>query len=231
MIAKSQNDALLILMNSTKNKVEWIEYSNYCSNREKGLRKMAFKHLDLFIRSAKDWELSKQIEFISFIFSYFETVEDADYGGFPQPLSEKIIKPSLEKWCTLEDKDNRPFRWYGTYYRSEEHLLKALALDPLDDIARKTLINWWMFEIYYSVHHLPDYYIGDPYKDIDLSNKIKEHINLLNNNKVKKARLIELDEDLELINNYIKWKESEQSDFDKWGEENKKTTGYNSIRS
>ncbi|PXV61244.1 hypothetical protein CLV62_12577 [Dysgonomonas alginatilytica] len=32
MIANSQNEALLILANSTKEKVEWAEYANYCSD-------------------------------------------------------------------------------------------------------------------------------------------------------------------------------------------------------
>ncbi|MFV0538090.1 MAG: hypothetical protein ACK5M3_12070 [Dysgonomonas sp.] len=230
MIANSQNEALLILASSTKEKVEWAEYANYCSDREKGLRKTAFKHFDTFIKDAQKWELAQRIEFVSYIFPYFETVKDADYGGFPQPLSEKIIKPTLEEWCTLENKDNRPFRWYGKYYRSEDHLFKALELNPLDDIARCTIISWWSYQIYYSVHHLPDYYIGDPYNDIQLSNKIKEQISLLNENEVKIRLGKDLDGDLELVSNYIEWKESGHSDFDKWGEENQKSTGYGLTR-
>lgn len=45
MIANSQNEVLLILANSTKETVEWAEYANYYSDREKGLRKTVFKHL------------------------------------------------------------------------------------------------------------------------------------------------------------------------------------------
>ena len=230
MIASSQNEALLTLANSAQEKTEWADYANYCFDREKGLRKEAFKHLDLFIEDAQKWKLSQRIEFISFIFPYFETVQDADYVGFPQPLSAKIIKPTLEEWCNLENNDNRPFRWYATYYKSEGHLFKALDLDPLDDMARKTLIFWWKYEIYYSVHHLPDYYIGDPYNDIQLSNNIKEQINLLSDNEERIRLKKNLEEDLELVRNYIEWKKSGHSDFNKWGEENQKSTGYGSIR-
>ncbi|PXV61216.1 hypothetical protein CLV62_12549 [Dysgonomonas alginatilytica] len=230
MIANSQNEALLILANSTKEKVEWAEYANYCSDREKGLRKTAFEHLNTFIKDAQKWVLTQRIEFVSYIFPYFETVQDADYGGFPQPLSEKVIKPTLEEWCALENEDNRPFRWYGKYYKSEDHLFKALELNPLDDMARSTIISWWSYQIYYSVHHLPDYYIGDPYEDILLSNKIKEQINLLNDGKVKLRLEKALEEDLELVRNYIEWKELGHLDFDKWGEENQKSTGYGLTR-
>lgn len=230
MIANSQNDALLILANSTKEKIEWIEYANYCFDREKGLRKKAFNHLDTFIKDALNWELDQRIEFVSYLFPYFETVQDADYGGFPQPLSEKIIKPTLEEWCILENKDNRPFRWYGKYYRSEKYLFKALELEPLDDMARSTIISWWSYQIYYSVHHLPNYYIGNPYEDIQLSNRIKEQINLLVDIELKAQFEKDLNEDLELVLNYIEWKESGHLNFDKWGEENQKSTGYGLTR-
>lgn len=230
MIAKGQNEALLILANSAKEKAEWTEYANYCFDREKGLRKNAFKHLEIFIKDSKKWALGDRIEFICFIFPYFETVHDADYAGFPQPLNEMLIKPTLEEWCSFESKDNRPFRWYGRYYRSEEHLFKALELDPFDDIARNTIISWWSYEIYYSVHHLPDYYIGDPYESIILSDKINAQISLLGNNVLKTTLEKSLEEDLDLVRNYIEWKESEHPDFDKWGEKNHKSTGYGLIR-
>ena len=230
MIASSQNEALLILAHSTKKKVEWVEYANYCFDREKGLRKTAFRHLDTFIKDTQNRELAQRIEFVSHVLPYFETVEDADYGGFPQPLSEKIIKPTLEEWCASENKDNRPFRWYGKYYRSEDHLFKALELNPLDDLARSTLISWWSYQLYYSVHHLPDYYIGDPDEDILLSNKIKEQINRLVDLKSRAWFEKELEEDLELVRNYIEWKKSGHPNFDKWGEENQKSTGYGLTR-
>lgn len=75
------------------------------------------------------------------------------------------MKATLEHWCEKENQDSRPFRWYGKYYKSEDNLLKALELNPRDDIARQTLLNWWTYNIYYSIHHLPEGYIGDSYDD------------------------------------------------------------------
>ena len=49
MIAKDQNKALLIVANSVKDNPDWIDYMHYCIDREKGLRKQAFNHLNKFM--------------------------------------------------------------------------------------------------------------------------------------------------------------------------------------
>jgi len=151
-------------------------------------------------------------------------------GPFPQPLSNKLIKPTLERWCDTELLYGNPFRWYGKYYRSEKHLFKALEINPTDDLARQTLLSWWTYNIYYSVHHLPEGYIGDPFDDISHSLKIKAQIDQLTSQELKDKWTRELEEDLELVRNYIDWKSSGHPDFAKWGQENKKQTGYGLTR-
>jgi hypothetical protein len=230
MIAKDQNIALLTVGNSALKNSEWTNYANYCFDREKGLRKEAFRHLDIFLKSTENWTIEKKIEFVKFLFPFFETVEDADYGPFPQPLSDKLVKPTLIEWCQTEKVDGNPFRWYGTYYRSEEHLFKALEINRADDLARETIINWWSYNIYYSVHHLPESYIGEPFDDIKLGEKIKEQILKLTKLELKEYWTTELEEDLELVRNYIDWKTSGHPNFEKWGQENKRLTGYGLTR-
>lgn len=230
MIAEDQNKSLIILANSASINPVWIDYVNYCFNREKGLRKEAFNSLNIFLKSTESWTFEQKKDFINFLFPIFETVKDADYGGFPQPLSEKLIKPTLLEWCKVEQEDNNPFRWYGKYFRSEEHLFKAIELDSTDDLARTTLISWWSYNLYYSVHHLPDYYIGDPEQDILLSEDIKRQIAQLTSPETRNNWTRELEEDLILIENYITWKKSNHPNFDEWGKENNKSTGYGLIR-
>ncbi len=53
MITKAQNKALLAIAEVISKNPRWKEYSTYCINREKGLRKIAFKNLDNFIKSAQ----------------------------------------------------------------------------------------------------------------------------------------------------------------------------------
>jgi len=230
MITKDQNIALLKVGNAALKKDEWVEYAYYCLEREKGLRKEAFKHLDNFLKSTADWAEEQKIDFIKFLFQYFESVRDADYGPFPQPLSDKVIKPTLELWCENEKNDSKPFRWYGKYYRSESHILKALEINSLDDKARQVLLNWWTYEIYYSVHHLPEGYIGNPNDDLELANKIKEQINGLTEPKLRDHWINELEEDLELVKNYIQWKESGHPNLEIWGKENNKRVSYGLTR-
>lgn len=226
MIAKDQNTALLIVGNSALKNPEWIDYANYCFNREKGLRKEAFKHLDNFLKLTENWRTEHKIEFVEFLFPFFESVEDADYGPFPQPLSDRLIKPTLLEWCKTEKVDGNPFRWYGKYFHSEEHLFKALEINSSDDLSRQTLIGIWTYNIYSSVHHLPEGYIGEPLEDLQLGEKIKEHIAKLTTQELRQSWTKEAEEDLELVRNYIEWKNSGQTDFEKWGQENKKRTGY-----
>jgi len=54
----------------------------------------------------------------------------------------------------------------GTYYRTEKHIFKALEINPADDLARQTILSWWTYGIYYSIHHLPEGYIGELGDDI-----------------------------------------------------------------
>lgn len=230
MIAKDQNIALLTVAKAASENSEWKDYAEYCIDREKGLRKQAFKKLAEFLKSTNNWTLDQKIDFAKFLFPFFENVQDADYGPFTQPLSDKLIKPTLEEWCEIEIIDNRPFRWFGKYYRSEEHLFRAIELNPKDDLARETILNWWTYSIYYSIHHLPEGYIGNPSEDLKLAEKIEEQISKLTDDSRKEYWTKELNEDLEIIENYVEWKNSGHTDFAKWGKENNKKVGYNLTR-
>lgn len=227
MITKDQNIALLSVGNLASKNPKWIDYANYCIDREKGLRKQAFKHLNEFLKSTEKWILEDKIDFMKFLFPFFESIPDADYGPFPQPLRDRLTKPALAAWCDLEQTDSSPFRWYGKYYRSELHLFKALELNSKDDIARQTILSWWTFDIYYGIHHLPDYYIGNPQEDIELSEKIKDQINQLSTPELRKKWTEEFKEDLEILTNYIEWKKSGDQDLEKWGQKNNKIVSYN----
>jgi len=226
MITKDQNEALLAIGNSALKNSNWADYANYCFDREKGLRKEALAYLDKFLNSTEEWTDEMKIEFTKFLFSYFETFEESDYGAFPQPLSNRLVKPTLEKWCKTEKIDAYPFRWYGTHYHNEEYLFKALEIDPADDLARQRILTWWTYEIYYSVHHLPEGYIGDPYDDMKLIDKIKFQIEQLTNPALREKWAKELEEESELVRNYIDWITSGHPDFGQWGKENKKKTAY-----
>lgn len=231
MKAKDQNIALLNVAEGANKNPRWKDYAQYCYYREKGLRKEAFQFLNKFLKASEAWILKDRIEFVKFLISNFETVKEADFGLFPQPLSEKLVKPTLEEWTENEENDSAPFRWYGKYYRSGKHLNKALEINPYDDQTRVVWLNWLTYNIYSAVHHLPDGYIGDPIEDLETAKTIQEHIDKLSDDEHRKYWQKELDEDLELVKNYIEWKNSDDPDLSQWGLENNKKVGYGLSRS
>ena len=88
------------------------EYKNYLINREKGLRKEAFQHLELFI---KDFETRSEAEQLQFIRTLFE-LENTSFimdEGIPYPL-RKVLNGKLQKFCESGNVDEKIFS-YGLY--------------------------------------------------------------------------------------------------------------------
>lgn len=226
MIADDQNQALLMVGTAASGTPAWADYAAYCFAREQGLRKVAFHHLDALLSQAEQWSQDQRIAFVCFLFPFFETVEAADYGPFPQPLSERLVKPTLLAWCALAPVDARPFRWFGKYYRDQDYLLKALSIAPHDDAARETLLGWWLYSIYYAVHHLPKGYIGTPADDLALGEQIRDHIRQLTLPERRAYWTHELEADLELVRNYAAWRASGHPDLVQWGLEYHKRISY-----
>jgi len=202
--------------------MEWDLYAQYCFARMNGLRSDSFSYLDQFLKIAGDWTFDERKKFTCFLLEYIEACDEPDYDIFPHPLYENLIKPTLNKWCESEKMDSKPFRWSG----SQDVLLKALEINPFDDKARETLLQKWMHQIYFSVHHLPDGYIGDINADLPLLDKIKEQIGLLQNSEKQKDFTQSMAEDEELILNYKEWKKSGADNFKQWGIDHKKKVGY-----
>lgn len=226
MIAESQNTALLIVGRQASQNESWVEYAQYCFDREKGLRKEAFAHLNKFLNLSQSWKTEQKIAFIQFLLPLSEMVQEADYGPMPQPLSEKLIKPTLREWCSLETNNSDPFRWYGRFFRSVEHIDRALEINPQDDKARQILLEWGMYQLYFSVHHLPESYIGNLAEDLELIEEIRKHIDQLTESKLQEFWLKELEEYAILIHNYSAWEKSGHPNLIKWGEENKRLVSY-----
>ncbi|NMM50776.1 hypothetical protein [Marinigracilibium pacificum] len=230
MISEEQNIALIEVAKGASDNPAWKDYADYCLLKEKGLRKPALSKLNEFLNSTQGWSAEQRIEFVNFLFPLIETIPGADQGPFPHPLSIRLTKPTLEEWCAYEKSDSKPFRWFGKYYRSEEHLHKALEVNPEDDLARETILNWWTNILYFSIHHLPEGYIGDPVEDLEFAEKIKVQISRLVDPERRDYWTKQLGIDLEIIENYLEWKKSGHPDLASWGKENNKTVGYHLTR-
>jgi hypothetical protein len=223
MAKESVNREILIADKIVAENKEWIELAQYLLDRDKGLRKQAFIHLNEFLKSTENWTEEQKIKFTTFLMPFFET---DSYLSFPQPLSEKLVKPTLEKWCLKEMTDSRPFRWYGKFYSGWEYLKKALEINPQDEQARQFLIEKGIYRLYFAVHHMPEGYIADSEdevkEDLALIDELQNHISKLSDIKLQRLMTSELENYAELVKNYVEWKKSGHSDLEKWGEENHK---------
>lgn len=226
MITNEQNTALLNIAHLAKQNEAWQAYANYCTLREQGLRKASFEQLNTFMKQSKEWSLEQQIDFVEFLFPLIDVMPDVEAGAMPQPLSQQLLQPTLQAWCAVEETDSAPFRWYGTYYRDMDSLIKAIAINPADDAARAKLINWKMDVLYYSIHHMPEGYLGNPEEDLVFAEEIRALIHGFTNKEKIDFWTRDLEDDLELTRNYIAWKASGHANLKQWGEENNKLVTY-----
>lgn len=237
MMAQESENVLLRLGNLAMKNSKWADYANYCFDRAKGLRKSALKHIDRFCESTSTWTLDDKIDFVKFVLPIDE--QDTNSKLLPFSLLEHLIRPTLVSWCDIEQVDNNPFRWLGLYYGGslmynasvdkpyeprEKNLLKAIELDPTDDLARVGLIEPWAEHIWFAVHHLPEYYIGNPPDDIKTCEKINEQIQQLTKPELREYWTGRVERSQELVRNYFEWKVSQHPDFKQWGQENNKET-------
>ena len=144
------------------------EYKNYLINREKGLRKEAFQHLELFI---KDFETRSEAEQLQFIRTLFE-LENTSFimdEGIPYPL-RKVLNGKLQKCCERGNVDEKMFYWAGKYLYRMDYIRKSLEINPNYDDARIFIIKEKLDRLWFATHHLPDYYCkdGEEYEDLKL---------------------------------------------------------------
>jgi len=230
MSHEMQMIALRVVAKNAAERSDWQDYSSYCTLREKGLRKQALQKLETFLNLTDRWELSQRTDFTTFLFTQFETIKYAQDLAFPHSLKVSLIKQTLENWCDIEEGDSRPFRWYGKYFNSIDHLKKALQVCPEDDIAREGLLKFWSDCLYSSMHHLPVGYLGNPEEDLQLVIDQKNQIVKLADKARREYWISENEVDEEIINNYLTWKKSGHPDFGKWGEEKNQRVGYGTVR-
>lgn len=76
------------------------------------------------------------------------------------------------------------------------------------------------------MHHLPDGYLGNPADDLALGDLVREHIRLLTSAEKRAYWTQVLEEDLELVRNYVPWKASRHPDLTQWGAEQGKRVSY-----
>ena len=234
MIGIGQNECLRSVAGQASANVAWSDYAQYCRDREGGLRRRAFQHLERFLGSAISWSFDDRAEFANWLFVRIaEFGESNSCGLVPQPLAEQLVVPTLREWAARETTESIPCRWLGMYFSGVVYsglraglskgvddayslLREALRRNPNDDLARIRLIEMIVGDAAFSCHHLPHYYIGEPKEDLA---RLAEAVELLSGVSAP-AQCDRLQSELEyfsqLIDDWIRFAEAGASDFNQW---------------
>lgn len=135
---------------------EWADYFGYCERLERGLRKEALTKLHVFLASILMSSFEERRRFVSWI---YERAWDTGWldSFVPHPLQTRLAEPTLREWIEREPDAAEAHCWLGTM----DHLRRAVALDPQNEIACKRFIRCILGRIDYATHELPAGYLGD----------------------------------------------------------------------
>lgn len=234
MIGIRQNECLRNVAGQASRNDAWTDYAQYCCDREGGLRRRAFQHLERFLGRAKSWSFDDRSEFANWLCLRIAEFGESDSCGLiPLPLAEQLVVPTLREWAAREATNSLPCRWLGMFFSGVVYpglraglsksaddafslLREALHRNPNDDVARIRLIEMIIGDAEFSCHHLPDYYIGEPKEDLAA---LAEAVELLFGvtDPAQNARLqSELDHVSQLIDDWIRCTDAGNSDFNQW---------------
>ncbi len=140
-------------------------FADYCNYLDKGLRKDAFKYLNSFLDNTKNWDYLSKAAFCKTVFSV-STVSNNELDFFlTTNLTNKLIKPTLLEMTTQDPSNYLAFKWYGQYFQDTTFIKKAYQLNPSDISIKLVLLSRLENDLWLSIHHLPDEYLGDIVED------------------------------------------------------------------
>lgn len=138
------------------------KYRDYCTFREKGMRKEAFHSLKGFLNETAKWTFEERKDFVDWILWIHNSLPHIP-DLLPNQMLLALIEPTLAEWMITEPGNGCPYRWSGGI----ENLRKAIALDGNDDIAKLKFGKIILNDSNYSVHELPEGYLGNPREDLE----------------------------------------------------------------
>ena len=198
---------IIIHMSTNEN---WHDFISYCQQLEAGLRKIAFKHLDTFITNAKKWESKDQQEFAIMLFTILDTSNEKN-EVLTFPLNCFLID-ILYHWLEKDPSDSRPFRWMGLYMGSgntdedlEQLLQKAIELGgDTEQEAMIRLVSYYIDCLEFGTHEFPSGYCVDLNECIEKLPYMVQLIDRIWDDNIKEQKIGQIQEQLELILDWLK---------------------------
>ena len=216
MIAPKQNNACLTVAEHAKRNPLWADYSAYCAFREQGLRREAFSKLTRFIDGATKWTFPEQKEFVLWLCELMDSVPDADYGPFPQPIRDRLFRPFFEAWIFQEPTNDTALVLKARYLRNHGDYAAAIAINPANQRARRALALDCIDDIDFATHHLPQVLVSEPDEAKRRANEAREHIRHLTNQEDSKMLTEKLSYSEGLLDDWIAYQQAPDGDFSEW---------------
>jgi hypothetical protein len=199
---------------------KYPSFKDYCVYKGKGLRKKAMHSINLFIKEFENWEPEKQKEFVNWIFPLFERSEDIN-SVLIHPIEENLLKPVLKRLIDEEPENPQPFKWYGLYLNTENHmelLKRALELGGKKEQAvLQAIIDSYIYSLWYSFHHISeDLYLGDVMEDKITLQTLEMLCLDVRDSETKKNISTTINYYNNLLNDWIFSKDESKKGFVKW---------------
>jgi hypothetical protein len=125
---------------------EWGGYAAYCRLREQGLRQQSLDRLNAFIADQGGTDFECRLAFVRWLMPRADDASDGDLL-IPQPLYDRLIRPTLEEWTLRMPQEAWPHFWLGLREHRREKLRRAVELDPCLTGARVRLAGYLLGDL------------------------------------------------------------------------------------
>lgn len=207
-------EGLLDIANAVEGNANLFLYAEYCRLRERGLRRDAFLVLNEFIELANTWDLEMRYRFVDDLYHLCEQNPEV-YDLMPHPINRNLLEPTLQDWVKENPNDPSVYRWLS----GVENWRKSIALDETEQISRVRLVKHLIYNAYFSTHHLPEGYIGNPAEDLMGLNEASALVTNVENTALVEIFRTEIKDYRELIHSYQEYRKSSYvGSFEAWTE-------------
>ena len=102
--------ALRDASHDAKDNAAWADYSTYCAELERGLRKQAHAALARFVHAAEHWVFEDRRQFVRWVLRRAHR-QKGEHMLLPHPVLRQLIGPTLREWAELEPTSVEVRRW------------------------------------------------------------------------------------------------------------------------
>lgn len=126
-------------------------YAEYCHYRDIGIRKLAFKKIEEFIKYCESCSIIQQQDISLFLLELIYKNQEIHHL-LSDPLKKYLVK--IMQVRKDSDGDSLAYQWLGYLCNNMDMYKKGLELDSSNQICRKALINLDINQLDWQTHHL-----------------------------------------------------------------------------